>query len=417
MKEEYRNIGILSLGCPRNLVDSEDILSRLKNKGYRLVDIDKAEIALINTCCFIKEAKEESIEALLDLIELKRKGSIKKIIAYGCLIERYAHELPSLLKEVDAFVGRISLNHSKRRFYLTPRHYAYLKICEGCVNTCSFCIIPKIKGRLSSRAPDSLIQEVKELEKRGTKELNLIGQDITLYGQDRDYPLTLSKLLKEILKSTKDIRWIRLLYLNPLRITDELLGLIRDEPRICKYIDLPIQHINERILKLMRRNTTKKEILDLIKKIRKKIPKVAIRTALMVGFPTETDKEFRQLLDFIEDTSFERLGVFTYSREEGTPAYGLRPQIAEKIKQERFEIIMAKQQEISRRLNSRLMGESLEVLIDECDKGNYLGRTQFDAPEVDGLVFLRTKAALKIGEFKKVKIVDTLEYDLVGEVS
>lgn len=409
-------IGILSLGCPRNLVDSEIILSRLKSKGYSIVDLANADIGILNTCSFITEAKQESIEAIFDLIDLKRQGRLKKILVFGCLPQRYKEKLIPHLKEVDAFVGRISLNHTKKICSLTPRHYAYVKICEGCINNCSFCIIPKIKGEFTSRSQDSIIEEVKALDERGVKEINIIGQDITLYGKDIYKNLTLVELLKNILKNTTNIDWIRLLYLHPSRITDDLLDLIRNETRITKYIDLPLQHINERILRLMGRDITKTKILRLIDKIRDKIPGVAIRTALIVGFPTETDKEFKELLKFIEEIKFERLGVFIYSREEGTPAYNLKPQITEKIKNERFNTIMSRQQEIAQKINERYLGKVIDALIDEKEDGHYLGRSQYDAPEVDGIVFVKSSIPLMPGEFKKVKITDTLEYDLVGEI-
>ncbi len=412
----YKRVGILSLGCPRNLVDSEFILSKLNIKDYSLVDIEEAQVAIVNTCGFIQEAKEESIKAILDLIDLKNKGRIKKIIVYGCLVERYARQLICSFKEIDAWVGRISLNHKPRNTYLTPEHYAYLKICEGCCNACSFCIIPKIKGKFSSRSLESIVQEVRCLEERGIKEINLIGQDISLYGRDLSESMNLTCLLKEILKNTRKISWIRLLYLYPSHITDELLELIANEPRICKYIDLPLQHINDRILKLMNRNITRREILDLILKVRKKIPEVAIRTTLIVGFPTETDKEFGELLDFIEEMAFEKLGVFIYSREEDTPAYNLSPQVPPKVKQSRFKTIMLKQQEISQRINEKFQGKTTDVLIDECQDSHFIARTQYDAPEVDGGVFINSKTPIKVGEFKRVRISDTLEYDLVGEV-
>jgi ribosomal protein S12 methylthiotransferase len=416
MKDKNKlKVGVLSLGCPRNLVDSELILSRLNLKNYKLVQLKDAQVAIVNTCCFIKEAKEESIEAILDLVDLKNKGIIKKIIVYGCLPQRYGEELASSLKEVDAFVGRISLNHTARKLHLTPRHYSYLKICEGCLNSCSFCIIPHIKGRFSSRSINSLVQEAVCLEERGVKEINIIGQDVTLYGKDLARRIDLVTFLKALLKNTKDIRWVRLLYLYPSRITDELLDLIKNEPRICKYIDLPIQHINDRILRLMRRDTTKNDILRLIRKIRTKIPEAAIRTTLMVGFPTETEEEFDELLNFVQETRLERLGVFTYSKEEGTPAYDLSGQITEGIKRRRLGVLMSKQQTVSKEINEGFLNEVMDVLVDDCQDGNYLARSQHDAPEVDGLVFLKSNTPLKVGQFKKVRITDTLEYDLVGE--
>lgn len=408
-------VGILSLGCPRNLVDSETIVSRLKLKGYQIVDIEDARIGILNTCSFIKEAKEESIEAILELIDLKKQGRLKKIIIYGCLPQRYKEELLPSLKEVDAFLGRISLNHTKKRCLLTPRHYAYVKVCEGCQNNCSFCIIPKIKGRFTSRSINSVIEEVKSLEGEAVKEINIIGQDITLYGGDLYKKFKLTELLKNILSNAKNINWVRLLYLHPSRITDDLLGLIKNEERICKYIDLPLQHINNRILKLMNRDTTRAQILKLIEKIRKKIPAVALRTSLIAGFPTETDREFNELLEFIEEIKFERLGVFMYSREEGTPAYNFRPQVSQQIKEERFNTIMSRQQKIAKKINEKFIGKVIDVLIEEKEHDYYLGRSQYDAPEVDGVVFVKSPHALSPGELIKARVTDTFEYDLVGE--
>ncbi len=409
-------IGILSLGCPRNLVDSEKLLGRLDAKGYAVVDIDKADVALINTCAFIEEAKKESIEAILDLVELKKAGRLKKIIVYGCLAQRYKDVLRKELPEVDAFIGKVSLNHSLKRFSITPQHFAYLKICEGCVNNCSFCIIPKIKGKFVSLAVGSIISEVENFNRAKISELNIIGQDITGYGIDLGEKTDLACLLSQVIKTAKDIYWIRLLYLHPGRISDELLTVIKNEPKICKYIDLPIQHINDRILKLMNRKTTKKEIMKVIERIRKAIPEAALRTSIIVGFPGETDKEFHELFDFVREAKFERLGAFTYSAEEGTLAYSFNRQVPKKLKSERLDLIMTAQQEIATSINSKFLGKSLEVLIDEEDNGSYLGRTQFDAPEVDGLVYVKSQRKLRLGDFVKVKISDTLEYDLVGEV-
>jgi len=408
-------VGILSLGCPRNLVDSESILARLARKGHTITDINRAEIGIINTCAFINDAKEESIEAILDLIELKKSGKLKKIIVHGCLSQRYKSKLVKELPEIDAFVGRVSLNHEKSTYRITPRHFAYLKICESCVNNCSFCIIPKIKGKFNSLDMETLVDKAAELDRSNVKELNIIGQDISGYGLDLYGKIRLTELIKKILQNTKNIRWLRLLYLYPSRVTDELLKLVKNEERICKYIDLPVQHINSRILKLMRRRMDKVGILKTINKIRKIVPQAAIRTSVIVGFPGETDKEFKELLDFIKEAKFERLGAFIYSAEEGTPAYKLRNRISPKVLSERFNAVMLIQQDISREINSGFMGKELEVLIEEKDKDVYLGRSQFDAPEVDGMVYVKSKVALKPGDIKKVRITDTYEYDLMGE--
>jgi len=409
-------IGILSMGCPRNLVDSESILGRLNLKGYQIVDMHRADVAVVNTCAFIDEAKRESIDTIMDLIELKRQKKIRKIIVYGCLPERYKDNLRKNLPEIDAFVGRVSLNHNSQNYSLSPKHYAYLKICEGCINNCSFCVIPKIKGKFASLDIETVLKKLRQFNKDRVSEVNIIGQDISGYGYDLYGELELPRLLKKIIKEARDIGWIRLLYLYPSRISDELLWLIRDEPKICKYIDLPVQHINERILKLMHRDTSKGDCLRLIDKIRKTIPGVALRTSIIAGFPTETDREFKELLRFLEDARFERLGAFIYSREEGTPAYNFKNQIPRRIGLERFNAIMSLQQKISADINKKFLGSILDVLIDEKQGiSTYLGRTQYDAPEVDGMVYVNSKRKLKPGDFVKVKIHDTLEYDLTGE--
>ena len=418
-------IGILSLGCPRNLVDSESILGGLALRGYPIVDIDKADAAIVNTCCFIEDAKAESIDAILDLIDLKKQGKLKKIIVYGCLAERYKDKLHKELPEVDAFVGKTSLNHNLATFPLTPKHYAYVKICEGCINNCSYCIIPKIKGRFTSLDVDSILGKIERFDKDKVSEVNIIGQDITGYGLDLYRSTRLPELLKKIIKMSSNIGWLRLLYLYPSRISDELLDLIKNEPKVCKYIDLPLQHINDRILNLMHRQTTKQDILRIIDKIRKQIPQIAIRTSVIVGFPSETEKDFKELLGFIGDVRFERLGAFIYSREEGTQAYNFENQIPEKIKMERFDTLMIQQQNISQDVNKNFLGKTIDVLIDEKEEdaypalirrgGVYLGRSQYDAPEVDGQIYVDSKKALNVGDFVKVEITDTLEYDLVGK--
>ncbi len=411
-----QKLGILSLGCPRNLVDAESLAARLSSKGYSIVDdLAQAKIALVNTCAFIEEARRESIDAILDLIELKKQGKLQKIIVCGCLPQRYK-DLKIQLPEVDAFIGTLKQDHDLKRFALTPKYYAYLKICEGCLNNCSYCIIPRIKGKLKSLDEKTIIQKVRRFNKQKISELNIIGQDITGFGVDARGKSQLTALLKKIIRNSPDISWIRLLYLNPKRITDGLLELIAKEKRVCKYIDLPIQHINNRILKLMNRRITKARIISLIKKIRSIIPGVCLRTSLIVGFPSETKEEFNELLEFVREIKFDRLGAFIYSREEDTPAYGFGGQISGKIKQERFNIIMSEQQKIAAELNQRFLGKSMSVLIEEKQDGGFIGRSQFDAPEVDGVVYVNTKKTLKAGEFARVKIIDTLEYDLVGEL-
>ena len=427
MRERKKDrVWMVSLGCPRNLVDSEYIMGRMRKKGYPAArDIDKADIAIVNTCAFIEDAKRESIDTILDLVRLKKEGQLKEVLVYGCLPERYKEELRKEFPEVDAFVGRASLDHSTDILQLTPKHYAYVKICEGCINNCSYCVIPRIKGKFTSLDMEAVLKRVRKLDAKRISEVNIVGQDISGYGMDLYAGKKLTGLLARMLKETRNIGWFRLLYLYPSRVSNELLDLIADEPRICKYIDLPIQHINDRILKLMRRNTTRKDITELIAKVRKKIPGVAIRTSLIVGFPSETEKEFKELVDFIEEVKFERLGAFTYSREEGTSAYDFNGQITTRLKNERLDTIMSRQQLVSEKINDKFLGSTIDVLIEEEEKGlepalpgkpmAYLGRSQYDAPEVDGAVYVNSSKKLRAGDFVKVRITDTLEYDLVGE--
>jgi ribosomal protein S12 methylthiotransferase len=308
-------IGIISLGCPRNLVDSQNLLGTLHAKGYEIVDIQKADIGLVNTCAFIEAAKKESIDAILDLISLKQEGRLKKIIVAGCLPERYKEALLPHLKEVDAFMGKLGLSADKGKSYaLIPHHFAYLKISEGCNHPCSFCSIPKIKGKLQSRAIGAIVKEAKCLDEEGKAEINIIGQDISQYGLDIYKKPQLALLLAKISAALKKARWIRLLYLHPNHLTPDLVKVIARDQKICKYVDVPFQHINNRILKAMRRKTDKKKIVALLSHIRKEIPGLAIRTSLIVGFPGETEKEFKELLCFEKEQKFDRLGVFIYTR-------------------------------------------------------------------------------------------------------
>ena len=411
-------IGVLSLGCPRNLVDSQSISGRWSAKGYEIVDIKDADVGFVNTCSFIEDARRESIDAILELARLKKEGRLKKIIVGGCLSQRYKEKLLPALKEVDAFVGRVELDDKNQGSYsLLPKHFAYLKIAEGCNHPCSFCVIPKIKGRLKSRKMASIIEEVRRLDREGKSEIDIIGQDISHYGLDIYKKPRLAVLAGKIARQLGNVRWLRLLYLYPDNIDDELLDLISGHSRICKYLDLPLQHINDRILKRMKRGMDKKKIRVLLDKARKKIPGVAIRTSLIVGFPGETDREFKELFKFVREQRFERLGVFKYSREEGTPAFGYQNQIPEKVKQARFDDLMRLQQEISLEFNQGFLGKETEVLIDEKEsEGVYLGRMGIDAPDVDGSVYVRAAKSLKPGDFVKVKITDIYEYDLAGEL-
>lgn len=412
-------VGILSLGCPRNIVDSELILSRLNLNNFEIVDIENCQIAIVNTCSFIREACEESIDRILDLIELKKQGVIRKIIVAGCLPARYKSELVSSLPEVDAVLGTLKLAQDAdfSRQPLTPPHYRYIKISEGCLNNCSYCTIPAIKGGLKSRTVESVIKEIELFDKQFVKEINIIGQDISQYGVDLYGKLSLSGLLTRICRRTNNIKWIRLLYLHPRRLTKPLIKVIAEEPKICKYIDLPLQHINDRILKRMNRKISKKEIIELIYRVRGNIPGVAIRTAFIVGFPGETEQQFKELLDFVKEMRFERLGAFIYSREEGTRAFNFKEQIPPGLKRQRFDLLMKTQQSVAESHCREALGAMKEVIIDErCEDSQdaYIGRTRHDAPEVDGGVFVKAKR-LKIGDIINVKITGSLEYDLIGE--
>ncbi len=447
MRQMKTKIGMLSLGCARNLVDAEIILGYLKEAGFAVSsEITEADVAIVNTYCFIHEAEEESIDTILKLCQLKEEKKINKIIVCGCLVQKHKDELFDELKEVDALIsagginrvvdvvkqllaGRRSLGefappeflytHLSPRVFLTPRHFAYVKICEGCNNRCSYCIIPSLRGRYRSRPINSILKEAEILfNRRRVSEINLIGQDTTMYGQDLYGRVRLAKLLTKLSAKAKG-RWIRLLYTHPAHFSKELIKVIKEEPTICKYIDLPIQHINDKILKNMNRRVFRKEILSLIKRLREEIPGLAIRTTLIVGFPGETDQQFKELLNFIKDMKFERLGLFKYSREADTPAYDFTQQIPEKVKQSRYDQTLSLQQGISTKISESFLGKELDVIIDEQDiqdKSLFLGRTQYDAPEVDGCVYVKSKKGLKTGNFVRVKITDTLEYDLVGEL-
>jgi ribosomal protein S12 methylthiotransferase len=435
-------VSIISLGCARNLVDSELVIGKVKQLGYVICDKpDKSDIIIINTCAFIEEAKKEAIDIILKAVRLKQQGSIKKIIVCGCLGQRYSERLKNQIPEIDAILGidnfvtiekamkainagrdfvninspDIKYTHKQPRILMTPSHYAYIKIAEGCRNHCSYCAIYKIRGDVKSRSIESLVTEIKNITGKEKKsEINIIAQDTTSYGIDRYKNPALVRLLKRICGLNR-AHWIRLLYTHPKSFTDELISTIAQESSICKYIDLPLQHINDRILSRMNRSISRKKIERLIKKIRREIPDVALRTSIIVGFPGESDAHFKELLDFIDYVQFERLGAFTYSREEGTPAYSFSQQLSEKVKSQRLDRLMRLQQEISKRVNRKFLGRILEVLIEEKVKGvSYLGRTQYDAPEVDGLVHVDSIRPLRQGEFVNVEITDSLEYDLLG---
>ena len=436
-------IGILSLGCSRNLVDSEVMLGILKKSGFRIAEDNKCcDILVINTCAFIKSAREEAVHSVLEAAHLKKEGKIKHLVVCGCLPQLYKDELSKELPEVDLFLGTSDIvriqdfikdinkdtkrnlitgklnylyNDHSPRLLLTPKHYAYVKISEGCDNRCSYCIISRLRGKFRSRDIKSVVNEVKELSREGAlKEINLVGQDTTLFGMDRYGKPQLPRLLKKLCGLNTSVRWIRLLYTHPAHYNKEIIGIVRDEDRICKYLDIPIQHINDGILKKMNRRVRKKDIIRLIDYIRQNVPGIVLRTSIIAGFPGEGDKEFKELLDFLKDTGFDKLGAFTYSKEDGTPAARFKDQVPEKVKKSRLDEIMKLQAGISSSINKNYIGRIVEVLIDEKCDGQYIGRTQGDAPEVDGSVYVKGEG-LKTGEFCKVKITDALEYDLTGE--
>jgi len=421
-----RTFSIISLGCFRNSYDSEIIIPEFSNLGltflppasfstYKGDKTKVMDLLIVNTCGFIDKAKEESLKIIAEAVNLKKKGRVKRIIVIGCLVKRYREQLEKSYPSVDSWRTIVEFSQSfvKRDKLLSLPSVGFLKICEGCLNRCSFCAIPLIKGPLRSKFRDEVIKEAGDLERRGVRELNIIGQDITSWGKDLKPEGNLAGLLKGILKAAKKIRWIRLVYTHPKHFSDSLIDVIAKSKRVCKYIDLPIQHINDRILKLMNRGITKKKTIGLIRKIRKRIPGCVIRSSVIVGFPTESEREFKELLSFLGDVKFDRLGAFIYSQEEDTRAYKLRPQIHHSIKKRRFKEVMEQQKKIANELNKRFLDKELEVLIEAKGSDVFIGRSQYDAPDVDGVVFLEKKG-LKIGNFYKTKIIDCLDYDLIG---
>lgn len=415
-----KTFSIVTLGCFRNEYDSGILGNRFSAGDYRFLEqspgkaFKPCDSLLINTCGFIDQAKKESLSIIKKAIKLKKQGKVKKLIVFGCLVQRYEKELAKYFPQIDRLqpVIEFKRDFQKRMDFGRPG-YDFLKVCEGCLNHCSFCAIPLIKGPLASRPAAQVLKEVKELDKKGLKELNIIGQDITSWGKDLKPKRDLAGLLKQILKTAKNIKWFRLIYTHPRHFSDSLINLIAGESRICKYIDLPIQHINDKILKAMNRRPSKKAIEALIRKIRKKIPGVVIRTSVIVGFPGEGEKEFRELLDFLKRAKFDRLGAFIYSREEGTPAYEFSRQVHHQTKKRRHKEVMSLQKEMSGQINSRFIGKALDVLIEEAIPGGFLGRSQYDAPDVDGAVFVKRKG-LRTGNIYKVSIVDSFQYDLIG---
>ncbi|MFA5260888.1 MAG: 30S ribosomal protein S12 methylthiotransferase RimO [Candidatus Omnitrophota bacterium] len=415
------DIGLINLGCARNLVDAQEILGRLRQMGCRIVDPAKASTIILNTCGFIEEAKKESVDMIVDLVELKRQGKIKKLFVIGCLSQRYSKELSAEFAEIDGLAGinPFETRIAPEQVYLTPDHFSYLKICESCYNHCSFCAIPFIKGRFQSRSREAVLEEAIRLDQRGVKEINIIGQDITAYGMDIYAGRELPALLREICRETRNVEWVRLLYAYPAHVTDELISVVAEESKICKYIDIPLQHINDRILKKMNRGISSAQTKDLLAKIRCRIPEVRLRSSFIVGFPGETEGEFRELLDFLEEVRFDRAGAFVFSPEEGTPAFHFPDPVPDSVKRRRYDALMRRQQKISKEALQKMVGMIFRVLVDEKQKpgeNGYIARTEYDAPEVDGSVFVYSDKDIRPGTFIQVRITDALEYDLVGEL-
>lgn len=437
-------IGMVSLGCNKNQVDAERMLYKIKEAGYQLVaDAALSDIVIVNTCGFIESAKQEAIETILEFGKLKEEGRIKKIIVTGCLAERYKEEVAELLPEADAVIGlgcnddilnvidkvlanqrplefanKLCLPMEGGRVQTTLPFYSYLKVAEGCSNCCTYCAIPAIRGKFRSVPMENLIEEAKGLAEHGVKELNIIAQDSTRYGEDLYGESKLPELLTELCRIDK-LKWIRILYCYPERITDKLLDVIAKEDKIVKYIDVPIQHCCEDILKKMNREGNEEYLRTLMTKIREKVPNVTIRTTLITGFPSETEEQFNQLADFVRDMRFDRLGCFPYSQEEGTKAAEMPDQIDEETKQRRADVIMEQQQIIMAQNNEKMIGKTIEVVTEGFDRYGecYFGRSAADAPDIDGKIFFRSpERKLTSGSFVKVNITETLDYDLIGEI-
>jgi len=439
------DIFFVSLGCDKNLVDSENMIGILKSHGYTITDSEEqADIIIVNTCCFINDAKEESIQTILEMAQYKKYGKLKALIVTGCLAQRYKDEILKEIPEVDALLGTTAFTEiltvvdevmkgkkttyfsdlkelpksESKRILSAGSYYSYLKIAEGCNKHCTYCIIPKVRGNYRSRPMEELIEEASYLASMGVKELILVAQETTLYGVDLYGKKSLPELLKNLCK-IEGIEWIRLLYCYPEEITKELIDTLKSEPKICKYLDIPIQHCSDRILKLMGRRTSKADIINIVNRLREEIPGIVLRTTLITGFPTETDEEHEELMDFINNLKFDRLGVFTYSREEDTPAALLKPQIKASVKKKRQKELMKLQQSVVFEASSKHIGKTFDVIIEGriVDKDNvYVGRTYMDAPQVDGYIFVNADRELFSGEIVKAKVTGANNYDLIGEI-
>ena len=430
-KEQKNNINVITLGCSKNTYDSEILMGQLKNNGVVVKhesDDESSDIVIINTCGFIENAKQESIDTILQQVENKKNGLIKKVYVTGCLSERYKEDLQNEISEVDKFFGtnnlkelleELKFDYKKQllnqRKLTTPRHYAHLKISEGCNRKCSFCAIPQMRGKHISKKIEDIVDEASELAKKGIKEILLIAQDLSYYGVDIYKKRKLYDLLLELSK-VDGIEWIRLHYVYPTGFPSNVIELINKNEKICSYIDMPLQHINDKILKSMRRSTTKKRTNELIKKIRKSKSNISIRTTVIVGYPGETNEIFNELKSWVLESKFERLGVFKYSHEEDTHAYNLIDDVDQEEKQRRYDEIMSIQRDISLSINKNKIGSEIKVLIDRFENGFYYARTEFDSPEVDNAVIIRNAEFLRVGSFTKVKIVDANYYDLFAEI-
>ena len=439
------NILFVSLGCDKNLVDSEVMLGLIDQKGYRIVDTEEeADVIVVNTCCFIHDAKEESIQTILEMAEYKMTGRLKGLIVTGCMAQRYQKEILEEIPEVDAVLGTSAYDKiieaiqkavegkvsvameeldvlpevSAKRLVTTGGHYAYLKIAEGCDKHCTYCIIPKLRGRYRSVPMEKLLKEAEELVEGGVKELILVAQETTVYGKDLYGERSLSKLLRELCKIA-ELRWIRILYCYPEELDEELIRTIREEEKVCPYLDLPIQHCNDEILKRMGRRTTRRQLEEIIEKLRREIPDIALRTTLITGFPGETEQQHEELMDFVDRMEFDRLGVFPYSPEEDTPAASMEGQVSDEVKERRRQELMELQQEIVFSGSEELIGRELSVMIEGkiTEEDVYVGRTYRDTPNVDGMIFVHSDEAFVSGDFVTAKVTKAAEYDLIGEVT
>ena len=440
-------IMFVSLGCDKNLVDSEMMIGMLAEQGYSFTDDEtQAELVVVNTCCFINDAKEESINTLLEMAELKKSGQLKALVAAGCLAQRYREEIQKEIPEVDVIIGTTAIDeivkaveealgekvtrtnhyrdinaepvHGKKRVVTTGGHFAYLKIAEGCDKHCTYCIIPKVRGNYRSVPMESLVEEAEHLAGEGVRELILVAQETTLYGVDLYGKKSLPELLRKLC-AIPGLVWIRLLYCYPEEIDEELIRVIKEEPKICHYLDMPIQHAADSVLKRMGRRTNQRQLREIIARLREEIPDICLRTTLITGFPGETQEDFEELYRFVNEMEFDRLGVFAYSQEEDTPAAGMEQQVEEEVKQSRREELMELQQAIAFEKAEARIGSVMTVMIEgrAVEEDVYVARTYMDAPNVDGYLFLRTNAQLMSGDFVKVTVTDSNEYDLIGEIT